>query len=279
MKRILLLLAICPLFVCAQTELNVITFNIRFNNPGDSLNAWPYRKDKVASQILFHQAHIIGVQEALNGQLSDMQQSLKQYKYVGVGREGGTKGEYSAIFFDTVRLKLLNSSTFWLSQHPDSVGVKGWDAALPRIVTWATFTDRKTGKQFFVFNTHFDHMGEVARKESAKLILQKVNEIAGKVPCIITGDFNAQPQEEPIKILVDKNHPDHLIDTKEISLQPHYGPEGSFNAFQQKEIHDHPIDHIFIKGKFRVLQHATLSESWQGRFSSDHFPVFAKLEL
>jgi endonuclease/exonuclease/phosphatase family metal-dependent hydrolase len=279
MKRCLLLFIFLPFLGFAQAELNVMTFNIRFNNPADSLNAWTYRKDKVASQILFSQAHIIGVQEALHGQLADMQQSLRQYKYVGVGREGGMKGEFSAIFFDTTRLKLLNSATFWLSEYPDSTGLKGWDAALPRIVTWAKFSDSKTGKQFFVFNTHFDHMGKVARAESARLILRKVKQIAGDVPSIITGDFNAQPQEEPIQILLDKTNSDHLADAKHISAEPHYGPDGTFNGFQQKEIHEQPIDYILIKGNIRVLQHATLSQSWRGRFSSDHFPVLARLQF
>jgi len=279
MKKLALLLVLIPLFTFAQKELNVITFNIRFNNPGDSLDAWPYRKDKAISQVLFHQAQVVGVQEALYGQITDMLSGMPAYRYVGVGRDGGTKGEYSAILYDTTRLQLLNSATFWLSEFPDSVAKKGWDAALPRIVTWAKFTDRLTKKTFFVFNTHFDHMGQVARRESAVLLLKKIAAIAGQTPVVVTGDFNAQPADEPIHVLVDTSNADHLIDTKQVSMQPHYGPEGTFNGFKAKEIIDHPIDHIFIKGDIKVLQHAALSQTWGGRFSSDHFPVFTRLMM
>jgi len=198
----------------------------------------------------------------------------------GVGRDDGkTKGEYSAIFYDTTRLKFLNGSTFWLSEHPDAVGVKGWDAALPRIVTWCSFEDKLTHKNLYAFNTHFDHMGKVARAESAKLLLQKVKEIAGNNPVIVTGDFNASDEDEPIKIIVDKSNAAHLTDSKLISLSPHYGPDGTFNGFQTKEVDDKAIDHIFIKNNLKVLKHATISESWNGRFSSDHFPVFAQISL
>ncbi|MGZ8544863.1 MAG: endonuclease/exonuclease/phosphatase family protein [Flavisolibacter sp.] len=259
-------------------ELNVMSFNIRYNNPGDSLNAWPYRIDKVNSQISFHKAHLVGVQEALVGQLRDMIKGLPGFRYVGVGRaDGKEKGEFSAIFYDTSRLQALESNTFWLAEKTDDPGKKGWDASFERVVTWARFKDQKTGKIFYHFNTHFDHMGKVARKESAKLLLRKISEIAGDVPAIITGDFNAQPHDEPIQVLVDSNNNEKLTDTRLVSETPHYGPSGTFNAFGPKEIHEQPIDYIFIKKGFRVLQHASISQTWEGRFSSDHFPVMVVL--
>lgn len=264
----------------AQQALHVLTFNIRYDTPRDSLNAWPHRKDKVASQILFHQAHLVGVQEALHHQLSDIQERLANYKYVGVGRDDGKqKGEYSAIFYDTTRLKLLQTQTFWLSEQPEVPGSKSWDAAITRIVTWARFTDRKTKKSFFVFNTHFDHLGKEARRQSARLLLQKINTIAGKAPVIITGDFNARPDDEPIQVLTDASNPLRLTEAKSISQQGHYGPTGTFNGFGPKETNDQPIDYIFLKNGGKVLQHATLSQTWGGRFSSDHFPVYALVVL
>ena len=257
-----------------------MTFNIRYNTKNDSLNAWPYRKDNAASQIKFHNVHVLGVQEALHEQMMDLSQSLSQYKYVGVGRDDGkTKGEYSAIFYDTIRLKLLGSSTFWLSLKPEVPGSKSWDAAITRIVTWAKFTDERSKKTFFVFNTHFDHMGKEARRESARLLMQKVKGIAGNSPVVITGDFNSKPSDDPIKIITDPTDKDRFIDTRAISHTPHYGPLGTFNAFTSKEVDNEPIDFIFLKGKWKVLQHATLSQTWGGRFSSDHFPVFAKLSF
>jgi len=280
MRKIMIIIGVLLSMSMQSQELNVMTFNIRYNTKNDSLNAWPYRKDNAASQVLFHQVHILGVQEALHEQIMDLTQSLAQYKYTGVGRDDGkTKGEYSAIFYDTTRLKLLESSTFWLSLTPSVPGSKGWDANITRIVTWAKFRDNKNKKLFFVFNTHFDHIGQEARRESAKLLKQKVKEIAGNMPTIITGDFNAKPSDDPIKILTDVKDNDHFIDTKAISKTPHYGPAGTFNGFASKERDPEPIDFVFVKGKWKVLQHATLSQSWGGRFSSDHFPVFARLSL
>jgi len=280
MKKFFIAISFIVSMSIQSQELNVMTFNIRYNNKNDSLNAWPYRKDNAASQIKFHNVHILGVQEALHEQMMDLSQSLSQYKYVGVGRDDGkTKGEYSAIFYDTIRLKLLGSSTFWLSLTPEVPGSKSWDAAITRIVTWAKFTDARSKRTFFVFNTHFDHMGKEARRESARLLKQKVKDIAGNNPVVITGDFNSKPSDDPIKILTDPADKDRFIDTKAVSLTPHYGPQGTFNAFTPKETDNEPIDFIFLKGKWKVLQHATLSQTWEGRFSSDHFPVFAKLSF
>lgn len=280
MKKMLLLfsgsLLSCLLF--AQ-DLTVMTFNIRLNIAVDSLNAWPYRKDKVASEILFHEVNLLGVQEALHIQMMDLKERLPKFKYVGGGRDDGKeKGEYSAIFYDTTRLQVKESKTFWLSQTPEVAGSKGWDAAITRIVTWAKFKDRKTGKIFFAFNTHFDHLGKEARRESAKLLLQKVADIAGKTPAIITGDFNAVPSDEPIRVVTDNTNPLHLINSIELSSTLHYGPTGTFNGWGPKERDDLPIDYIFLKGSWKVKKHATIAQSWGGRFASDHFAVLATLQ-
>ncbi len=279
MKKFFLfsLIIMCSLAIAAQ-DLNVMSFNIRLNTSRDSLNAWPHRKDLVASEILFHEAHIIGLQEALNEQMNDLQERLKDYKYAGVGRDDGqTRGEYCAIFYDTKRLQALESKTFWLSETPEVPGSKGWDAQITRVVTWIKFRDLKTKKIFYAFNTHFDHIGKVARKESAKLLLQKIKEIAGDTPAVITGDFNSNPSDEPIQVILDPQNPQRLTDSKSISETPHYGPTGTFNAFKNAEIDDQPIDFIFLKGKWKVKKHATISQTWKGRFASDHFAVFAVL--
>ena len=280
MKIVLLAFAL-PLFLTAPAQkINVMTFNIRLNIASDSLNAWPFRKDKVASQILFHEVNLLGVQEALHDQMIDLQERLPQFKYVGGGRDDGKeKGEYSAIFYDTTRLTVLNTATFWLSETPEIAGSKGWDAAITRIVTWAKFRDKLSKKVFYAFNTHFDHMGKIARKESAALLLKKVKSIAGDTPAIITGDFNATPTDEPIQVITDAANPVRLTDTKAISATPHYGPTGTFTGFQSKERDDQPIDYIFITRKWKVLKHATISQGWNARFASDHFAVLATLVL
>lgn len=281
MKKIFLavLLAVSVLYGSAQ-ELNVMSFNIRYDNAGDGADAWPHRKDLVASQILFHDADYIGIQEALYGQMQDLQHRLANYKYIGGGRDDGkNRGEYSAIFYNTKRLKPLQSGMFWLSQTPQVVGSKGWDANLPRVVTWAKFRDLKTGKMFFAFNTHFDHQGQEARRQSALLLLKKIKALAGTAPSVITGDFNAFPTSEPIKIITDASNTLSLVDAKSISIKPHYGPGGTFNGFENKEQNNDPIDYIFLKGAWKVKKHATFSQTWGGRFASDHFAVFASLFL
>ena len=279
--KIALLIFVLPLFFVAPAQkINVMTFNIRLNIASDSLDAWPYRKDKVASQILFHEVNLLGVQEALHDQMVDLQERLPKFKYVGGGRDDGKeKGEYSAIFYDTTRLTVLQTATFWLSETPEIAGSKGWDAAITRIVTWAKFRDKLSKKIFYAFNTHFDHMGKIARKQSAVLLLKKVKLIAGDIPAIITGDFNARPSDEPIQVITDTANPLKLTDTKAISATPHYGPTGTFTGFQSKERDDQPIDYIFITKKWKALKHATISQSWNGRFASDHFAVLATLIL
>lgn len=279
MKSIYIILLFFGCSAVAQ-PLNVLTFNIRLNTASDGENAWPYRKDKAASQILFHQIDLLGVQEALHDQMLDLQERLPSYKYAGVGRDNGkTAGEYSAIFYDSTRLIALQSATFWLSLTPDIPGSKSWDAAITRIVTWVHFKDRKTKKDFYAFNTHFDHMGKIARAESARLLLAKVKQIAGKKPVIVMGDFNAEPAAEPIQVLVDATNNERLYNTIDQTITPHYGPTGTFNGFKNAELSDQPIDHIFLKNGGKVWRHATLSQTWKGRFSSDHFPVLAIIEL
>ncbi|MEI2748020.1 MAG: endonuclease/exonuclease/phosphatase family protein [Ferruginibacter sp.] len=283
MKRFtawILLLTLISGSLFAQHSLNVMTFNIRLQTDSDSLNAWPYRKDKVVSQILYNEAHIVGVQEAVPSQMDDLRLRLKNYRSVGVGRDDGkNKGEYSAIFYDTSRLTLIESETFWLSETPSAAGSKGWDAAFPRIVTWARFSDKLTGKIFCHFNTHYDHMGQVARRQSSLLLMEKVKLIGKGNPVIISGDFNATAEDEPIKILTDKMNPLHFTDTRDLASIPAHGPDGTFSGWKINESGNPRIDYIYIRGDISVKKHATLSEIWGTRFSSDHFPVIATLVI
>ena len=217
----------------SDQTLRVMTFNIRLNIPSDGLNAWPHRKDKAASMIQFHHADIVGLQEALPEQVKDFEERLPDYDWFGVGRDDGkNQGEYAAIFYKKERLKLLQHSTFWLSENPEIPG-KGWDAACIRVVTWGQFRDRKTRKTFFLFNTHFDHKGKIARKESAQLLLKKIKEIAGNSNVIVTGDFNTTPGSIPYKILTESSDSEiKLVDTITVSQHPHHGPNRTFTGFK-----------------------------------------------
>lgn len=260
-------------------QINVMTFNIRLNVASDKENAWPNRKERVAAQIRFHDADILGIQEAKPEQMEDLKNLLPEYHFIGIARDTGEWGEFSAIFYKAKLIELIKSSTFWLSETPAEPGKKGWDAVLPRIVTWGKFKMKSTGKTFFVFNTHFDHIGETARQNSSRLIMKAVDSLAGKLPVIATGDFNSNPLKKPYQIIVDKENPLHLTNSMEISKTPHYGPTGTFNNWEARETDNFPIDFIFVKNGFKVLKHATIAESNGGRFTSDHFPVFAQLEF
>ncbi len=264
-------------------DIRMMTFNIRLNTPSDSLNAWRYRKDMVASMIHFHKADIIGVQEALWDQVQDMEKRLPEYARIGVGRDDGQKaGEFMAIYYRKNRFYPLEHGTFWLSESPEKPG-KGWDAACNRTVTWCRFKDTKTRKEFFHFNTHFDHMGEIARRESAVLLLKKIAEMAGNLPVVVTGDFNSKPDSEPYKILINGiDQADHLklINSKQVSRFPHHGSDGTFNWFQIANLaNDQPIDYIFIKNKIDVIYHGTLTDTFNGKFPSDHMPVLAEISI
>lgn len=288
-KRILLVVICCqlaPLLLLSQTNaFQVMTFNIRYPSPDDGFNYWPNRKDLVVSMIKYHEADLVGVQEALRSQLDDLSKALPDMAWTGLCRTDGSASpqpdnEFSAIFYRKDRFDLLESQTFWLSENPAAVGIAGWDAALPRIVTWALFRDKRTQKTFYHFNTHFDHMGKIARQESARLLLTKVKEIAGAMPTVVTGDFNAIPTDEPMVVLTNTDNPDHLQDALFLSQLPHHGPLGTWtNAFQFPGMPGQRIDYILVKKGISVLKHAILSDSWSGRLPSDHLPVLARLVM
>ena len=261
-----------------ERPLRVMTFNIRFNNPADSLDAWPHRREGVAALIRFHDPDLVGLQEAQRNQLDDFERLLPGYAWFGLPRaDGGPTDEYSAILYRPDRLELLGHGTFWLSETPDVAGSRGWDADLPRIATWGRFHDRSTGDTLIHLNTHFDHLGERARAESARLLKRRLAEIAGDLPVVVTGDFNAPPDSEPIRILTESSAPLRLVDARELSSEPPYGPNSTWNAFREVEP-GRRIDFVFVGNGVRVLEHAVLSETLpSGRFPSDHLPVLAEV--
>lgn len=263
-----------------ETKLNVMTFNIRLDHAGDSLNNWQYRKDIAGSMVRFYDVDILGTQEVLHNQLVDLRDRLADYESVGVGREDGAeKGEYSAVFYKRSRFDLLNSGTFWLSENPNAVGKKGWDAACERVVSWAHLKDKSTKKEFVFFNTHFDHMGVEARRNSSLLILSKVKEIAKGLPAVITGDFNANPETDVYKELVNPNNPDRFTDARNITAFKH-GEKSSFHNFGRIPVEKRElIDFIFVKNINKVSRYGIINESVDGVFLTDHNPVFATIEF
>jgi endonuclease/exonuclease/phosphatase family metal-dependent hydrolase len=265
----------------AAGGLAVMTFNIRMNTPADGPNAWPLRRDMAASTILFHKAALVGLQEALRDQIADLEARLPGYGWVGAGRDDGKDGgEFNALFFDQARLRLLESDTFWLSETPRVPGSRGWDAACNRVVTWAKLQDRATGRAFHAFNTHFDHMGQTARRESARLLRREIARIAGRGPAVVTGDFNGTADGEPYRILIADGEPGPgLRDARAVSALPPYGGTRSFNGFKAALGPASIIDHIFVAGPVAVTRVGIIADKWDGRFVSDHEPVLAEIVI
>ena len=224
-------------------DISVLTYNIKWDNTNDTVNNWNDRKEAMVSLLKHYQPGIIGMQEVVNGQLNYLVANLPNFASVGVGREDGKeKGEYSPILYDTELLKSLENATYWLSDTPDKISV-GWDAALERICTYALFEDLKTKKQFWVFNTHFDHMGVLAREKSAALIVSKIKELnTGNLPVVLMGDLNLKPDENPIQFLKKE-----LVDGQSITQKTFYGPTGTFNGFEHDRNLTDRIDYIFVQ--------------------------------
>lgn len=256
-------------------DLKVMSYNIRLSLDSDLDNAWINRKQDVVDLFSYYHPDFFGVQEALFSQMQDIKKGLSNYNYVGVGRDDGKeKGEFSAIFYNTKKLEVEKSGTFWLSETPEKPS-KGWDAAYNRICSYAFFKDKKTGKKFLAMNVHFDHIGNLARIKSSELILKKAKELNPKnLPLILTGDFNLTEDSEPIKILSN-----NLDDSFYHSQTKHYGPRGTFTAFDTSKIAKDRIDYIFVK-KFKVLSHRHINDRRENLlYPSDHFPVLAEFNF
>ena len=266
---------VISIFSFAQ-NLKLITYNIRLDLASDGENAWSNRKDYFCSQLAFYEPDIFGIQEALPNQVIAIASALPKYNHVGIGRDGIGKGESSNIFYKKDRFELLQESTFWLPETPEVMS-KGWDAALNRVCTYALLKDKKTKQIFWVFNTHFDHIGELARTNSIQLILSKIKTLNTKnYPVFFMGDFNSEPSEERIVNLKKE-----MLDTYDVSVEKPFGPTGTFNAFKHNEAVTKRIDYIFItkNNKLKVKKFAVLSDSKDLKYPSDHLPVYTEFEF
>lgn len=255
-------------------SLKLMTYNIRLDVESDGENKWSNRKDYFTSQIQFYEPDIFGVQEAKPNQVLDIASALPAYNSIGVGRDGIGQGESSNIYYKKNRFQLIQNNTFWLSETPDTIS-KGWDAAFNRVCTYALFKDLKTKKTFWVFNTHLDHQGELARTNGIQLILSKIASVnTKKYPVIFMGDFNSKPTENRILSLKKE-----MIDAREVSEEKPFGPSGTFNGFKHNEAVTECIDYIFISknSNFNVKKYAVLSDSKNLHYPSDHLPVYIEI--
>lgn len=292
---VFLILGAFALQVSEAREITVASFNIRNNNKGDSVNGngWHQRLPVICDLIRFHNFDVFGAQEVLHDQLTGMLAGLPEYAYVGVGRDDGkTKGEYSPIFYQKTKFKLLESGTFWLSEITDRPN-KGWDAALPRVCSWAKLKEIKSGFEFYFFNLHMDHRGVEARTKSARLVLDKITSMCGKKAVILTGDFNVD-QHSPNYELI---HNSNLLDDSYELAKIRYATNGTFNDFKTDSKTDSRIDHVFVSKAFTVERYGVLTDTYRRevpgskaessgnfpdevslvkyecRMPSDHFPV------
>lgn len=284
-------------------QLYVGSYNVRNQNDADARqgDGWPTRSKVLCAQVDFEDPDIFGTQEVLHGQLNDMRTLLDHYDYIGIGRDDGREaGEYSAIFYKKSRLNLLADGNFWLNETPDRPAL-GWDAACIRICTWGQFEQRSTGFRFFFFNLHMDHVGVVARRESAKLIVQKIREIAQEAPAIVTGDFNVDQNDSIFSIFTDSG----LLVDSYVAAERRFAENGTFNDFDPNLKSESRIDHVFVSPAFSVHRYGILTNSYwtaegaqakqlvkgknapqeidfqhfRRRNPSDHYPVFVKLEV
>lgn len=283
LRRIFFFLFILPVSVSAQVwNIPVMSYNIRYNNPEDGIYSWASRKTMVEAMLKMQTPGIVGFQEVLKGQVNDLAIILKPFAWVGVGRDDGKDaGEFAPIFYDPVRFTLKNSGTFWLSETPEVPGSKSWNAACPRIVTWAKLRDTESGKILFVFNTHFDHISEKARNESALLLLSAIGQIAGKHWVIVTGDFNGTRISEMYRILTSTPPDKALLNTARISRDEPQGPDYTFIGFPFAPEPGNTIDFIFSRsGKGVVVkEHAVVTYNTGGKYPSDHLPVQTTFEI
>lgn len=271
--------------LAAQT-VKVMTYNLRLDTPDDGVNQWPKRTNKVVALITKYNPDIIGVQEALHHQLQDLLRMLPDYSYCGVGRDDGKeKGEYSAILFRNSRFGLLDTKTQWLSETMDIPGSKSWDAAITRVFTTARFFDRETKKEFVMVNTHFDHIGKVARASSAKIIktylagletAANTNNTIDKIeiPMIVSGDFNSEPTEEPYLNMVEQQGQLVLYDSR-----PASSTAGTFCGFKVGAMPCKTIDFIFQTKQWVARNYQVITDNDGTYYPSDHLPVLVDFDL
>lgn len=270
----LLLFVVCN-FTYA-TNLDVMSYNIRCGScePVDSPNNWKKRKYLVAHLIKMHNPDIIGLQEAEIFQLEDLAEMLDDYSWIGVGREDGKeKGETTGILFRHARFTLQGQQTLWLSPTPHQASL-GWDARFRRTLTIAKLTDAISKQTLFVFNTHFDNEGELAREESAKFLLAEIAKLDASAPVLVTGDFNFKANTKPYAIITHT-----LADAEKLSATPAQGGNKTYNAFGEDKEPDNKIDFVFVKKNARVTSHKVDTTIYNTLFPSDHFPLIVRVDL
>ncbi|MBN1480018.1 endonuclease/exonuclease/phosphatase family protein [candidate division KSB1 bacterium] len=279
-----LLLILSPLFAETDSTLDVMSFNIRYGTAQDGANSWPYRDELVFAVLQDHDPDIVGLQEALKFQIDAILANVPAYSMLGVGRDDGDSlGEYSAILYKPSRFEVKESNTFWFSDTPDVIASKSWGNDIVRICTWAHFSDKVTGKSFYIYNLHLDHRSQTSRVKSTELLAKKIAGQAEDSPFIVTGDFNAGEDNQAITFLKNPNPPEFLQHVLPFTdsfrvIHPEKAEVGTFNGFEGEKTGD-KIDYVFVSAHIKVLHAAIIHDNKGGHYPSDHFPVHARLLL
>ena len=263
-----------PVFADDQ-QLRVMSFNIRYGTAQDGADAWPKRRSHVAEVVRKFAPDLMGTQETLPFQAEQLLQDVPVYTYVGWSRDSSANGEQCGVFVKAARFEVLESGQFWLSETPDQKFSKSWDSSLPRVATWAKLRERNNSQRQLLFiNTHFDHRGVTARKESAALLARRSSELAVGLPVIITGDFNCDEGSEPWQTLTAPSV--QLLDSFRTIYPKPTENEGTFHGFSGKPSSGR-IDWILYSPGWKPLSAAIDRSEFSGRYPSDHFPVTTEL--
>jgi endonuclease/exonuclease/phosphatase family metal-dependent hydrolase len=260
----------------AQNTIDVMSFNIRLGSVDDGENHWEIRKDKVRDLINYYEADFVGLQEAQKFQIDYLLANHSQYAFLGKPRNNDENAEYSCILYLKNKYKVLDQNTLWLSETPEK-STKSWDAAYPRIVTYALFENIKTHQKTWVLNTHFDHVGIIARQKSSEIILKKIKELQSKkdIPLVLTGDFNSTETDSWMKLLFE-----NLQEARSNSITKPYADKATWNAFKFKEKPTEQIDFIFSSKKNNTIRkYRTITDFYDFKYPSDHLPILTRIEI
>lgn len=283
LPAILATLMVTPLTLLSHARgdepapLRVLSFNIRYGSADDGDNRWEKRRDLLFATIDAFKPDLLGTQEVLTFQADELRTRFKGYGFVGVGRDDGkVQGEMTPIFFRSDRFEKVGEGHFWLSQTPETPGSKSWDSSLPRVASWVRLREKASKRELYWLNTHFDHRGEQARLESAKLVRQRLQALPGELPVIVTGDFNSAEASEPYQALVGSERP-KLIDTYRAAHPTRAMDEGTAHGFTGSRTGAR-IDWVLHTPHFATTAAGINHTNQDGRYPSDHFPVCAVLK-
>lgn len=271
-KYIIVLVLSITAFNSFAQSFKLATYNLRYDNPKDTGNLWVDRREIMTDLITKYGFDIFCSQEAKANQIKDLINRMPQYKWAGIDKQGDGTDEFCAIFYKKERFELVDRGHFWLSETPETSS-KGWDAKYKRVCSWVLIKELKTQHKLYVFNTHFDHKGILAQHNSAKLLLQKIGEMAKKHPAILSGDFNFDRNHNNYRLLAES---EILKDTFKMAKKVH-SSGGSSNGFNINSRPESPIDHIFVSGSIGVMQYSIITDSYNSKLPSDHYPVLAEM--